>query len=113
MRILICDNYRKFKNVANALVENEMTSTYIWILKYLSEANNKIALKSFWSDSEPGLINAVLQVFLTTPHFYCLFHIWQNIIKHLKTKLGSNFQAFGKCFYSYRNALSIKLFEEC
>jgi transposase-like protein len=58
------------------------------------------------------LINAVSHVFPTTPHFYCLFHIWQNITKHLKSKLGSEFLSFSKAFYLCRNTLSIELFEQ-
>ncbi|CAB4399250.1 unnamed protein product [Rhizophagus irregularis] len=51
------------------------------------KATNNITLKAFWTDSELGLINAAAHIFPTIPHFYCLFHIWQNITKHLKTKL--------------------------
>ncbi|GBC13105.1 hypothetical protein GLOIN_2v1812649 [Rhizophagus irregularis DAOM 181602=DAOM 197198] len=80
---MVRDNYGKFRNVANALM-----------------------------DSEPGLINAASHVFPTTPHFYCLFHIWQNIIKHLKNKLGEAFPSFSKAFYLCRNTLSVELFEQ-
>src|SRR3954469_9820432 len=109
---IVKDNYGRFRNVANALVEDELASTYIWILQCLLKATSNIAPKTFWTDSEPGLINAALQVFPTTPHFYCLFHIWQNIIKNLKSKLGSKFLTFSKAFYSCRNVLSIELFEQ-
>jgi hypothetical protein len=109
---MIKDNYGKFRNVANALVEDEMASTYIWILQCLMKATNNITPKAFWTDSEPGLINAAAHVFPTTPHFYCLFHIWQNITKHLKTKLGTKFHSFSKAFYLCRNTLSIELFEQ-
>ncbi|CAB4380670.1 unnamed protein product [Rhizophagus irregularis] len=71
-----------------------MTSTYIWILKCLMEATDKTIPKAFWTDSESCLINAAFHVFPTTPYFYCLFHIWQNIIKHLKNKLDKAFPSF-------------------
>ncbi|PKK57564.1 hypothetical protein RhiirC2_797799 [Rhizophagus irregularis] len=88
-------NWKVFvQNSANALVENEMTSTYIWILKCLMEATDKTIPKAFWTDSESCLINAAFHVFPTTPYFYCLFHIWQNIIKHLKNKLDKAFPSF-------------------
>ena len=76
------------------------------------KATNNVMPKSFWSDSEPELINAVSQVYPNIPHFYCLYHIWQNIIKHLKGKLGEKFYPFSKAFYSCRNSLSIELFEQ-
>ena len=109
---MIKDNYGRFRNVANALVEDELASTYVWILQCLMKATGNVMPKCFWTDSEPGLINAASQVIPTTPHFYCLFHIWQNIIKNLKSKLGSRFHAFSKAFYSCRNVLSTELFEQ-
>ncbi|CAB4423154.1 unnamed protein product [Rhizophagus irregularis] len=73
--LMVKDNYGRFRNIANALVEDEMASTYTWILQCLMKATDNIAPKAFWTDSEPGLINAASQIFPTTPHFYCLFHI--------------------------------------
>ncbi|GBC10223.1 hypothetical protein RclHR1_09450007 [Rhizophagus clarus] len=108
---MIKDNYGKFHNVANTLVEDEIAFTYIWILQCLMKATNNITPKVFWTDSELGLINAATHVFSTTPHFYCLFHIWQNITKYLKIKLGTKFHSFSKAFYLCRNTLSIELFE--
>jgi len=108
---LIRDNYGRFCNIANALVEDELASTYIWILQCLAKATDNTIPKSIWTDSEPGLINAVSQVFPTTAHFYCLFHIWQNIVKHLKSKI-LNFDEFAKAFYSCRNTLSVPIFEQ-
>src|SRR3954470_21782196 len=107
---LVKDNYGRFRNIANALVEDELASTYIWILQCLKKATDDTIPKSIWTDSEPGLINAISQVFPNTPHFYCMFHIWQNIIKHLKSKI-SNFDEFGKAFYACQNTLSISIFE--
>ena len=109
---MVKDNYGRFRNIANALVEDEIASTYTWILQCLMKANNNIVPKAFWTDSEPGLINAASHIFPTTPHFYCLFHIRQNIIKHLKAKLGSEFYFFSQTFYLCRNALSTELFEQ-
>src|SRR5579859_5724728 len=76
------------------------------------KATNDLAPKAFWTDSESGLINAASHNFPTIPPFYCIFHIWQNIIKHLKTKLEMNFHSFSKAFYAYRNTLSIEIFKE-
>jgi hypothetical protein len=109
---MIKDNYGKFRNVANALVEDELASTYTWILQCFMKAANNIVPKAFWTDSKPKLINAAAHVFSSTSHFYCLFHIHQNIIKHLKTKIP-NFNDFIKVFYSCRNALSVEIFEQC
>ncbi|CAG8639905.1 7803_t:CDS:2, partial [Racocetra persica] len=113
------DLYQRFHdvvlndNTSNALVEDEMASIYVWILRYLMKATGDITPILFWTNSEPDLINAASHIFPATQYFYCLFHIWQNIVKHLKTKLNVNFNAFSKAFYSYRNVLSTELFEQC
>ncbi|CAB4404640.1 unnamed protein product [Rhizophagus irregularis] len=86
----LCQRFHDMVLNANTLVD-KMASTYILILKCLMKATDKTTPKAFWMDSEPGLINAASHVFPTTPHFYCVFHIWQNIIKHLKNKLGEAF----------------------
>ncbi|EXX52290.1 hypothetical protein RirG_254280 [Rhizophagus irregularis DAOM 197198w] len=110
--LMVKDNYGRFQNIANALVEDKIASTYTWILQCLMKATDNIVPKAFWTDSKLGLINAVSQIFLTMPHFYCLFHIWQNIIKNLKSKLELRFHTFSKAFYLCRNVLSIELFEQ-
>ncbi|CAB4423179.1 unnamed protein product [Rhizophagus irregularis] len=81
---MIKDNYGKFRNIANVLVEDEMASTYTWILQCIMKATDNVAPKSFWTDAEPGLINA----------------------------LGSKFHSFSTYFYSCRNTLSTELFEK-
>ncbi|CAG8784019.1 20302_t:CDS:2 [Gigaspora margarita] len=58
---MIKDNYGRFQNVANALVEDKMASMYKWILQCLLKANDDLAPKSFWTDFEPGLISAISQ----------------------------------------------------
>ncbi|CAB5361318.1 unnamed protein product [Rhizophagus irregularis] len=83
--------------------------------KMTEDSNWKVFIRHSGNErrlSEPGLINAASHVFPTTPHFYCLFHIWQNIIKHLKNKLGEAFPSFSKAFYLCRNTLSVELFEQ-
>jgi hypothetical protein len=108
---MVKDNCGKFRNVANAFVEDEMALMYTWILQCLMKATNNVTPKAFWTDSEPGLINTAACVFPITFHFYCLFHIWQNIIKHLKAKI-QNFNDFSKAFYLCRNVLNVKIFEQ-
>ena len=69
---MVKDNYGRFQNVANALVDNKLSSTYVWILQCLANSTDNIVPKTFWTDSEPGLINAVSYVFLTT-HWVQIF----------------------------------------
>ncbi|PKK75069.1 hypothetical protein RhiirC2_774061 [Rhizophagus irregularis] len=87
---MIKDNYGKFQNIVNALVENKMVSTYMWILQCLMKAMNNTVLKAFWTDSELELINAATYIFPKILHFYCLFHIWQNITTLKPVPITSN-----------------------
>ncbi len=44
---IVKDNYERFRNITNTLVENEMALIYTWILQYLTKANNNIVSKAF------------------------------------------------------------------
>ncbi|CAG8490826.1 6160_t:CDS:2 [Racocetra persica] len=50
--------YRQFSDVVlnDNTLEDELSSMYIWILQYLLKTTNNVVPKSFWTDSEPGLI---------------------------------------------------------
>ncbi|CAB4415220.1 unnamed protein product [Rhizophagus irregularis] len=88
---MIKDNYGRFRNMANVLVEDELSSTYTWILQCLVKATDNIIPKSFWTDSEPGLINAIAQVFLNTPHFYYLKVKYTTVgLSHLSSQFFSD-----------------------
>ncbi|PKY44770.1 hypothetical protein RhiirA4_459168 [Rhizophagus irregularis] len=77
--------------MANVLVEDELSSTYTWILQCLVKATDNIIPKSFWTDSEPGLINAIAQVFLNTPHFYYLKVKYTTVgLSHLSSQFFSD-----------------------
>ena len=44
--LMVKDNYGRFRNVANALVKDELSSTYVWILQCLVKATDNIIPKS-------------------------------------------------------------------
>jgi hypothetical protein len=56
---MIKDNYERFCNVTNILVEDELSLTYTWILQCLVKITNNIISKLFWTDFESELINAI------------------------------------------------------
>uniref|UniRef100_U9UEK8 Uncharacterized protein n=1 Tax=Rhizophagus irregularis (strain DAOM 181602 / DAOM 197198 / MUCL 43194) TaxID=747089 RepID=U9UEK8_RHIID len=58
------------------------------------ESNKQYCAKSILDRFRTELINVAAHMFPMMPHFYCFFHIWQNITKHLKAKLGTKFRSF-------------------
>ena len=44
---MVKDNYGRFRNVANALVDNKLSSTYVWILQCLVNITDNIVSKTF------------------------------------------------------------------
>jgi hypothetical protein len=44
---MVKDNCGKFRNVANAFVEDEMALMYTWILQCLMKATNNVTPKAF------------------------------------------------------------------
>ena len=81
------------------------------VLKNLLEATNNLPPMTIYSDCDTGLGPAIETVFPTTRYLHCIFHIVQNIKKHLMRPLGSNFTAFQNEFFICRNTLFEEIFE--
>ncbi|CAG8780775.1 10018_t:CDS:2, partial [Gigaspora margarita] len=69
---------------AQALLSDETSTSYIWVLELLLEANNGIIPTTIISDADTGL-DAALKTFLPfVKHVHCIFHIQQNMDRHLQ-----------------------------
>ncbi|GBG69539.1 hypothetical protein CBR_g4374 [Chara braunii] len=73
--------------VASAIVPGEDNDNWFWFLHHLSatiqsRATNEII--TFLSDRDKGLIDAVTDVFLRSPHGYCMRHLSENVKKRNK-----------------------------
>jgi hypothetical protein len=103
-----CDNHSRL--VACALVDDETEATFKWIYENVKIATGNIAPHSIYTDGDPAMFRAIKEVFNTTVHFICIYHIDQNIQKKLKSILGMNFTQFHKDFYQARNSLNVEKF---
>ena len=105
------DNNLKTRIVAQAIVDDETQFSYEWVFQCVKEATG-ISPKVFITDSDPAVNGAVITQFPDAFHIHCIWHINQNLPKHLKGKLGSDFNDFIKDFYKTRNSLTEELFNE-
>jgi hypothetical protein len=78
----------------------------MWVLEQLLEANDEISPYVIISDADTGL-NAALKTFLPfVKHIHCIFHIHQNLDRHIQKSLSENYKFFLSQFYSVRNCLN-------
>jgi len=105
------DEHRRSRLVAQALMSDETTSSYMWVLNNLLTASNNLAPKTIFSDCDTRLGPAIETVLPTTRYLHCIFHIVLNIKKNLMRLLGSQFTEFQKDFFICRNTLFESVFE--
>ena len=92
-------------------MSDETTTSYMWVLKNLLEAVNNLQPLTIYSDCDTGLGPAIETIFPFTRYLHCIFHIVQNIKKHLMRPLGSEFTKFQTEFFSCRYTLYETIFE--
>src|SRR5579859_809554 len=105
------DEHRHSRLVAQALMSDETTTSYMWVLNNLLKATNNLLPMTIFSDCDTGLGPAIETVFPTTRYLHCIFHIFQNIKKHLMRPLGTQFAEFQTDFFICRNTLFEEIFE--
>src|ERR1044072_7103922 len=107
---ILIDNYNKSRLAAQAFVQDERQETYEWILQCCFEACEVLPL-TFVTDGDPAMIATASVVFPKTHHMQCLFHIYQNLPKNLRSCLGSLYQEFLKDFKEVQRAYCESVFE--
>ncbi|XP_039138747.1 uncharacterized protein LOC120276076 [Dioscorea cayenensis subsp. rotundata] len=82
-----------FFHVAFAIVDNETDANWTWFLSKLRDTINYddeyVKIITFIYDRSKGLINAVVKVFPSSPHAYCLRHLEANFMK-ANVRLGKS-----------------------
>ncbi|CAB4379092.1 unnamed protein product [Rhizophagus irregularis] len=85
---------------AQALLSYETSASYTWVLEQLLEANDGISPFVIISDADTSL-DAALKTFLPfIKHVHCIFHIRQNLDRHIQRSLGKHYNSFLSQFYS-------------
>ncbi|CAB4411418.1 unnamed protein product [Rhizophagus irregularis] len=105
------DNRNHTRIFAQALLSDETSASYTWVLEQLLEANNGITPTIIISDADTGLDAALKTLLPHIKHIHCIFHIRQNLDRHMQSSLGENYRNFLSKFYSARNSLNETLFE--
>ncbi|GBB98120.1 hypothetical protein RclHR1_03140019 [Rhizophagus clarus] len=104
------DNRNHTRIFAQALLSDETSSSYVWVLEQLLKANNGILPTVLLSDADTGLDAAIKNFLPNVKHVHCIFHIRQNLDRHVQRSLGENYTEFLSKFYSVRNSLNETLF---
>jgi hypothetical protein len=108
---LAVDNNTRSRLVAQALVSDETTESYRWILECTKNATKTEPLV-FVTDSDPAVDAAIALVYEETYPVHCIYHIGENLPKNTKSKLSDQYESFVHDFYRCRNSLCEKLFYE-
>ena len=105
------DNNTRLHIIAQALVSDETTESYKWILECTKKATETEPL-TFVTDADPAADAAIGQIYEMTYPIHCIFHISENLPKNTKSKLSDQYDNFVRDFYLCRNSLCEELFYE-
>ena len=84
--------------LAFALALEEGTEDYVWQFSCYLKAVG-IAMKVLFIDADPASTVAARRVFLDSHVAWCLWHIYKNLAKHVKSSMkGAEYQAFARNF---------------
>jgi hypothetical protein len=96
---------------AQAFMQDERQESYKWLLRCCLEAC-EIPPLTFVTDADPAMIAAISIVFPETHHIQCLYHLYQNLPKNLRSCLGSSlYQEFLKDFKAIQRSHCESVFE--
>ncbi|CAG8643415.1 16603_t:CDS:2, partial [Dentiscutata heterogama] len=75
------------------------------VLGQLNNATNQIVPKTVYTDADPAMGAVLKNMWPTTHHSHCIFHLNNNFVKKLKLIMGKSFKECYWLFYSSRNSL--------
>jgi hypothetical protein len=108
---ILIDNYNKSRLAAQAFLQDERQESYEWLFRTCLEAC-EIPPLTFVTDGDPAVISAISTVFPETRHIQCLYHLYQNLPKNLRSCLGSSlYKEFLKDFKAIQRAHCENVFE--
>ncbi|CAB5377078.1 unnamed protein product [Rhizophagus irregularis] len=97
---------------AQAFLNDETQESYEWVLQQTLDATG-IEPQVILTDMDPAMDVACQSVYKNTYHIHCIWHLSQNLIKRLKSKLGvANFKMFINDFWKARNSLCVDVFKQ-
>ncbi|CAG8791728.1 39133_t:CDS:2 [Gigaspora margarita] len=97
--------------LAQALLLDESTESHAWMFEEILKVTKK-QLAVIMTDADPAVDLAVRNVFSQSYPIHCAFHLTQNINKHLRNSLGSDYSKFLEAFFLCQNSLAKETFEK-
>ena len=108
---LAINNNTRSRLIAQALISDEITESYKWILECTKKAT-MTELLVFITDADLTADAAIGQIYLTTYPIHYIFHISENLSKNLKSKLSDQYDNFVCDFFRCHNSVCEELFYE-
>ncbi|CAG8599621.1 16277_t:CDS:2, partial [Racocetra fulgida] len=96
----IVDNNFKSRIVAQAILPDETSKSYRWLLQQTIDATG-VHPGAFIIDADLDLESVVPKIYPNTFLLYCVWHIGRNIEKQLSKTLGDRYSDFLKAFYQF------------
>ncbi|XP_021737230.1 protein FAR1-RELATED SEQUENCE 5-like [Chenopodium quinoa] len=90
--VIVCVNHhRKTVPFGVALVANETTYTYIWVLKQLLEAGGQFHPYTVVTDGDKAMEKEIRAVLPKADHRLCLWHLMRNVKGHTNRRFCNGF----------------------
>ncbi|XP_021749397.1 protein FAR-RED IMPAIRED RESPONSE 1-like [Chenopodium quinoa] len=89
--IVNVNHHRKTVPFGVALVTNEKTDTYIWVLKQLKKAGGGVTPHTVVRDGDKAMTSAIEELFPKAHHRLCLWHLMRNIKGHTNRRFCNGF----------------------
>ena len=94
------DNNYKTRILTQALIKYEIQADYSQILQYTLEATDNLSPIILFTDGDSGMIVAIQIMYSETHHLLCIYHIFKNVKKKVKSKLHDEMvKSFVEDFY--------------
>ena len=104
------DNHGITILVAGCFVSNEKSDSYLWTLQQFQNSTSRSPTVVF-TDGDHELARAIQSVWPSSRHFLCRFHICQNIMKALSSKLGNKMSDFLKDFWEICKIEDVEIYD--
>jgi zinc finger SWIM domain-containing protein 3 len=108
---LITNHHKQTIIFGCALMFNETIPSFVWLFESFLQAMSRKQPSTIFTDQDAAMAATIAHVFPNTAHRLCLWHIGQNVVKHLgpiikvaedeaEDKSGNKFWAeFKSCIY--------------
>ncbi|GBC03782.1 hypothetical protein RclHR1_05310009 [Rhizophagus clarus] len=80
--------------LGQALTRDEREESFNWIISCLKKATSNISPRIIFTDADAALHNAIKTQFPDSQLASCIFHIKQNLKKHIRPKIQSEYSNF-------------------